>query len=543
MQSALNYLRTMPRYYTIPAGVLIMVICIAAYMHSRAAGTAAVDATDGLSHVHIASIASLSSQSGPLPVTGKVTSLNEATILAQTSGEIVSLSHALGDRVSAGGVIAQFENSSQLAAVLQAQGAYDAAQANLDKVLNGNRSELVDISQTTAAKAQTNLAQTKTSTIDTIRNAYGVNDDAIRSKLDVVFSNPRTTNVQFSMNTSNQSIVNKITQERVTVEAMLNAEAERSQNLNASSDLVAELAQAADDTRQLKSFADDVAAALNIAIASQSVSQATISGYIATASAVRSSFSASLTSLSSASQALTAASAQADVAATQLQQDTSGSRPEDDAAARAALKQAQGALNAAQANLEKTIVRSPISGTIVSLPVTRGDFVSSFAQVAEISNPQALQIKVYVTSDDARTIAVGGAVAIEGAVTGVVTSIAPAIDPSTNKIQVGVGITGDQGSLTDGETVTVTIDRVNEKTAKATKSSAAILIPIVAAKITPAGTFVFTVASSTLIAEPVTLGAILGDQITVVSGLTSDATIVTDARGLSDGQSVVVDTQ
>ena len=543
MQSALNYLRTMPRYYTIPAGVLIMVICIAAYMHSRAAGTAAVDATDGLSHVHIASIASLSSQSGPLPVTGKVTSLNEATILAQTSGEIVSLSHALGDRVSAGGVIAQFENSSQLAAVLQAQGAYDAAQANLDKVLNGNRSELVDISQTTAAKAQTNLAQTKTSTIDTIRNAYGVNDDAIRSKLDVVFSNPRTTNVQFSMNTSNQSIVNKITQERVTVEAMLNAEAERSQNLNASSDLVAELAQAADDTRQLKSFADDVAAALNIAIASQSVSQATISGYIATASAVRSSFSASLTSLSSASQALTAASAQADVAATQLQQDTSGSRPEDDAAARAALKQAQGALNAAQANLEKTIVRSPISGTIVSLPVTRGDFVSSFAQVAEISNPQALQIKVYVTSDDARTIAVGGAVAIEGAVTGVVTSIAPAIDPSTNKIQVGVGITGDQGSLTDGETVTVTIDRVNEKTATATKSSAAILIPIVAAKITPAGTFVFTVASSTLIAEPVTLGAILGDQITVVSGLTSDATIVTDARGLSDGQSVVVDTQ
>ena len=543
MQSALNYLRTMPRYYTIPAGVLIMVICIAAYMHSRAAGTAAVDATDGLSHVHIASIASLSSQSGPLPVTGKVTSLNEATILAQTSGEIVSLSHALGDRVSAGGVIAQFENSSQLAAVLQAQGAYDAAQANLDKVLNGNRSELVDISQTTAAKAQTNLAQTKTSTIDTIRNAYGVNDDAIRSKLDVVFSNPRTTNVQFSMNTSNQSIVNKITQERVSVEAMLNAEAERSQNLNASSDLVAELAQAADDTRQLKSFADDVAAALNIAIASQSVSQATISGYIATASAVRSSFSASLTSLSSASQALTAASAQADVAATQLQQDTSGSRPEDDAAARAALKQAQGALNAAQANLEKTIVRSPISGTIVSLPVTRGDFVSSFAQVAEISNPQALQIKVYVTSDDARTIAVGGAVAIEGAVTGVVTSIAPAIDPSTNKIQVGVGITGDQGSLTDGETVTVTIDRVNEKTATATKSSAAILIPIVAAKITPAGTFVFTVASSTLIAEPVTLGAILGDQITVVSGLTSDATIVTDARGLSDGQSVVVDTQ
>jgi HlyD family secretion protein len=543
MKNTFNYLRTLPRYYTIPAALIIVVICITSYLHLTGSKVAPIDASAGISHVHIESVASLSSQSGPLPVTGKVTSLNEATILAQTAGGIVSLSHKLGDKVSAGGVIAQFENSSQRAAVLQAQGAYDAAQANLDKVINGTRSEQVDISQTTAAKAQAALSETVSSTIDTIRGIYSTNDDIVHAKIDAVFSNPRSANVQFIMYTSNQSLVNKVVQERQSLEVLLNAESDRSLALNTSSNLSAELALASADTRQLKSFVDDVAAALNISISSQSVPQSTISGYIATASAARSSLSGSLSALSSAAQTLTAATAQAQVSSTQLQQDASGSRPEDDAAARASLKQAQGALDGARANLEKTIVRSPISGTIVSLPVTLGDFVSNFAPIADISNPQALQIKAYVTADDAKTIAVGGVVMIEGSVKGVVTSIAPAIDPSTNKIEVAIGVTGDQSALTDGETVTLNIDRVNSKTATQGKPSTAITIPIVSAKITPAGALVFTVASSTLTAHPIELGAILGDQVTVRSGLTADMTIVADARGLSDGQTVIVDTQ
>ncbi|MDB5238116.1 MAG: hypothetical protein JWM46_386 [Candidatus Kaiserbacteria bacterium] len=536
-------LRAMPRRYKIILGIILALVVVGTILHLMNKTEAPVEEASGLSHVRIASIASLSSQSGPLPVTGKVTSLNEATILAQSAGEIVSLSHKLGDRVSAGSVIAQFENSSQRAALLQAQGALDAAQANLDKVTNGTRSEQLNISQTTAVKAQTNLVQTKNATVDAIRTIYSTNDDAIHSKLDVVFSNPRSASVQFNLNTSNQSLVNKITQERTSLEDLIDQESARAAGLTENSDLNAELARATGDTRTLKNFVDDVAAALNISIPSQSIPQASINAYIATASAVRSSLSGSLTSLSASAQTLTAAAAQADVSATQLQQDTSGSRPEDDAAARASVKQAQGALDAAQANLQKTIVRSPISGTIVSLPVTRGDFVANFAPVADISNPEALQIKAYVTSDDAKTIAIGSAVSIEGNATGVVTSIAPAIDPTTNKIEVAIGVTSDKSALTDGETITLTIDRVNEKTATRSKPSTAIMIPIVAVKITPTGSVVFTVASSTLEAHTVVLGTILGDQVNVTSGVTPDMAIVSDARGLTDGQEVIVDTQ
>ena len=180
----------------------------------------------------------------------------------------------------------------------------------------------------------------------------------------------------------------------------------------------------------------------------------------------------------------------------------------------------------------------------MSLPITLGDFVSNSAPVAEVSNPGALEVKAGVTPSDAKTLEVGGKATIEGSTAGVITAIAPALDPTTGDIQVTIGITGDQAALTDGDTVTVSLVRSVQTTQKsASGAGAAILIPITAAKITPTGAVVFTVSSSTLVAHPITLGTILGGQITVVSGLTLDMDIVTDARGLAAGQTVVVDSQ
>src|SRR5271168_2857219 len=88
--------------------------------------------------VIVSSVANLSPNNAPLSVNGQITSQNEATILSQTSGEIVSLDKQLGYQVSAGETIATIENSSQQAAVLQAQGSYDAAEATLAEVSGTN---------------------------------------------------------------------------------------------------------------------------------------------------------------------------------------------------------------------------------------------------------------------------------------------------------------------------------------------------------------------------------------------------------------------
>ncbi|HWB33817.1 MAG TPA: efflux RND transporter periplasmic adaptor subunit, partial [Candidatus Paceibacterota bacterium] len=204
----------------------------------------------------------------------------------------------------------------------------------------------------------------------------------------------------------------------------------------------------------------------------------------------------------------------------------------------AALTQAQGALAAARAQLEKAIIRAPISGTINSLSLKQGDYVNASQEILTIANNHALKIVAYVTQDDAQNLSVGSKASIEdGTASGVITQIAPAVDPATKKIEVDIGIT-DSGALVNGQSVSV---QFTTAARPSTAASARITIPLTALKITSDGMNVFSVtASSTLEAHAVSIGELLGDRVVITQGLTPDMAIVTDARGLRDGETVTV---
>jgi RND family efflux transporter MFP subunit len=529
-----RYILGLPRLYSIGGAVAIVAI-VAVGVHVVTRPPAPTDTVSNISHVTIASVASLFSAAGPLPVTGKVASLNQATILAQTSGGITSLQVSIGTKVGAGQIIAEFENSSQQAAVLQAQGAYDAANAALAKA-TGSTAANAGITSTQAAQSAANSA---TAAMASLQSAYSALDDAVHAKADVMFSNPRSITPSFNLSLPDNQLAVTLQNERGLIEGTL-SDAKQLSTDTATANIDANAVAMNADAQIIISFLNNLVQATNETIPSQNISAATITAYQTSAGAARSEVIGALSTLAASKSAYDAAASGAQTASNSA---TAGSQ-NDVAAAQANVKQALGALRSAEANLEKTIVRSPISGTIVSLPVTNGDFVSAFAQIAEVSNPGALEIDTYVTPDDAKTLTVGGKATIGDATAGIITSIAPALDPTTGKILVKIGIVGSQASLTDGDTVTVSL--VRTQTAPSVNKAYLpndILIPIAAAKITPQGAVVFTVASSTLVSHPITLGTILGDQITVTTGLSLDMDIVTDARGLADGQVVVVDSQ
>jgi RND family efflux transporter MFP subunit len=475
------------------AGAAFIVIAVGVHVATRAPATpeAAPSAT---AHVSTATVGSLSTTVAPLSVTGQVTSRARATVLAQTSGTVVALYHALGDRVAAGAIIAAFGNSSQRAAVAQAQGALDAARA------------------VAAASSGSTAANTRAGVSAALTSAVAALDDAVTVRADALFTNPRTDTPALVLTVPDSALVSTLVSERRAMQATL-ADAARAAGPLTDPDAAADAVTA--DLDAALGFLGNLLTAVNETPASQAASAATLAGYQASLAAARSELTAALSGVTSAKSAYDA-----------------NNQP----VAQANVAQAQAGLEAAEAALEKTLVRSPISGTIISLPVTEGDVVTAFSPVAVVSNPGALYADVEVTSADARTLAVGGKAAV-GGVPGVITSIAPALDPATGKIEVKVGLTGSTRALTDGEVVAVSLDRA----APAAAAGAQLRIPLNAAKITPQGPIVFTVtASSTLAAHPVALGAILGDQV-VVSGITATTTIVTDARGLAAGQTVVVD--
>lgn len=484
------------------AGVLVgLIVARSLFGHG-----ADVVVQNTMPQVTVSSVADLSNQSSPLSLVGTVQSTAQADVLAQSSGPTVALYHALGDYVGAGAVLAELENASQRAAVLQAQGGVDAAQAALNKIAVGGTSA-------------------KSGALNALLSAYASVDSAIRATADPMFTNPTGDNPQFIFNSANSQLVSSINSTRPSLSALWSRETARTGTLTQDDDLATELATTIREVRTTRTFIDNIINALNSGIPSAAVPQTTINGSIAAATAARTSLTASLSSLSAAQATLTSAEQPGD----------SGASP-DIAAGEAALKQAQGALAAARANLEKSIIRAPISGSLNSLTLTRGDYVQQSTRVATIANNAALEIVAYLSQQDTTSSAVGDKVTFEGGGTGVITRIAPALDPVTKKIEVRIGVT-DRASLINGQSV---IAYLPHTAIAAAKPGAKITIPISAIKVGATETVVFTVASSTLVAHPVTIGELLGDRVAILSGLTPQMTIVTDARGLRDGEVVEV---
>ena len=485
-------------------------------------------------HVQVKAIGSFSGRDGAIPVTGKVASVSKANILAVSSGEIVSLSRLLGDHVVAGEIIANFENSSQRASVLQAQGAYDSAQASYAKA-TGSTAENSAASSLQATQGAINA---KISANSSLRSAYASLDDAIHTKADSLFTNPTGQTPQFNLVISDSQLLFKIQSDREKLNALFDDMKNLASSDIAGTNLDTNIGTMITEAQEIESFLSELVSAANKAITTSTISATQIATYQSTVAAARTETITAIASLTTAKTAYSSALSSATIASNSANTGTTN----DIASAQANVKSALGALDAAKANLEKTIIRAPISGTIISLSIARGDYVPSFTQVAQISNPKALEVVAYVTSDDAKTLAVGEKAVIDGSTNGVITFIAPAIDPMTGKIQIKIGVPGDQSALTDGDTVPVALARgTTTSTKSAGKDKNSFIIPIVAVKMTPEGPVVFTVSSSTLVSSPVVFGPILGGDITITKGVTADMEVVTDARGLSSGQKVTVD--
>lgn len=488
--------------------------------------------------VSVASVNSLSPNNAALSVVGKVESEDEATILSETSGEIVTLNHKLGDQVAAGEIIATMENSSQQAAVAQAQGAYDSAQASLDKA-SGTTAQNVTVTSSQATETAQNAQASANAALE---SAYAALDDAVHTKADILFTSPRTGEATLNANiiVPDSQLVADTQNQRNNLESVIsNANSIASDTSPADTDN--NISTMISNTQTVEDFLNNLINLINKAEPSQNMTATTIAGYQTSLGAARTEVVTAVSNLTTIKSTYDSDSA----AATTANNSADTGTQSDIDVAQANVQAALGALDSAKATLNKTIIRSPIFGTIVDLPITNGDYVNSFTEVAQVSNPSALKVVTYVTSDDARTLATGNKATISDTVPGVITQIAPAIDPETGTIEVDVAITGNQDALVDGDSVTVDLQRTAPQNMTGTQNKGSIIIPIVALKITPTGPVVFTVdsASKTLVSHSVEIGSILGEDIVVTSGLTPTMNIVTDARGLTDGEIVSVKAQ
>lgn len=474
--------------------------------------------------VTLDSVASLSNLEGDFPLIGTVTSVSEATIRSEGGGRLTHVYKKLGDQVYAGTVIAEFDNSAERASVLQAEGAYEQAKAG--RTIAGLNN----------GQAGTSLIDTKNQAINTLSSAYISMDDAIHGKTDVAYVDAKFNQAKLLIAVPDAFLSTNLENKRKDIEKILTEREQKNKTLTINSDLLTELTTIQNEAQVIKTYLDDLSTAYSKSIPDSHFNQAALDVGKGNTQSARQSISSTISSIVSSKSTLSGSITASEVSGGATQ--SSGALLSSDAQ----VKQAQGGYNGALARLEKTIIRSPITGTLNSLTVSTGDYIGAFTQVAVVSNNGALEVISYITEDDAKRIHVGDTVLIDSKSDGTVTRIASAIDPTTRKIEVHIGLQDATSNLTNGQSVSVSITK-NKKETKdlMVSSSTPLVIPISALKLTPRGANVFIVnSSSTLVAIPVHEGAILGDQIQILKGLNGREVIVVDARGLKEGMSVTV---
>jgi RND family efflux transporter MFP subunit len=446
---------------------------------------------------------------------GAVEAVSEAELKSESGGQVTAVYTELGKFVSAGTIIAQLENSRERAAVLQAQGAYEAAEA-------ANASSEVGV-----AGAKTVLESAKNNSMTSYLSAYNTVSNIVRNDIDVHFSNPDTGLTGLRISGYGQTAV--IINARQTLGVTLKNWQSGTVSATAATDYALSLETARAHTGEAISLIDMLVVALSTNNGLTQAEEATRREQISKLSAARGSLLATQDALQQSRTTLLAAKdglTQAELAA---------ANPNQPSAAGAQMKQALGTLRAAQAAYEKTIVRTPISGVVNALSIKRGDYVSPMQDVALVANNNGLQVTTGINESDRERLAVGDEVQIDNVATGTIIAIGGAVDPKTGKVAVKVSIPSNS-SFSNGTNVNLYFGQ------KATTNTPSeLIIPLSAVKLGADGAVVFTVdENSTLVATTVVLGLVRGDKVVIKEGITEATRIVLDARGLKAGETVEV---
>jgi len=458
------------------------------------------------------------SSGNSLQLIGAVSAVSEAEIITEVGGRVTAVPAVLGSSVRTGTVIARLENSAQAAALLQAEGAYEGALA---------AAQISGVSVSEATRGQQTANTDARNTLSSVLNTL---DTAFYAQLDTIFADPQSTYRTPGSLGSDAPLLYALRDDYRYFESRLTA---WNTKIAAATDTTAYVTLL-DDMRADVNRMSDYINKFRILITADNVRSVsfdpTATTYLSTLGAVEAQLNAALSAITDAQNTI-------EQAVDTLDRARLGSAGGSSSAADAQIKQALGSLRAAQASYNKTIITAPISGTVTSLSVKTGQFVGSFAVIAKITNDTAYEITAFVTEDIVTTIALGDTVKINTDITGVISNISTAITSNAARREIKIQSTDPR--LTSGESVRVTIN--NEVNEANQDTTSAISLPLTAIRFQGENAFVFSVSEdSTLVATPVTLENPSGANVFVIAGVTAEALIVVDARGLSAGQTVTI---
>ncbi len=249
---------------------------------------------------------------------------------------------------------------------------------------------------------------------------------------------------------------------------------------------------------------------------------------------------ASASEVAAAEQRLQAASASLDVLKTRTTQRYGAS---DIARAQAQVDEAKASVAAAQSAYDAVNIRSPLAGTVYSIPVSTYDFVQAGEDLMDVADLNRIQVRAYFDEPEIGKLAVGQAVKIVWDAKPDLTWHGHISRAPTTVITYGTRNVGEalitvddaHGDLLPNTNVTVTVtvsQRFN-----------VLSVPREALHTEGTSNFVFRVIDGKLVRTPVQIDVVTLTRVEITGGLTEKDTVALNAtsnRDLSNGLAVKI---
>lgn len=362
-------------------------------------------------------------------VIGRVRPSSDVDLAFEKSGRIAKISVKIGDKVSSGQELLTLDNSDILAQLAKAKANLASAEAKLDELKTGTRSEELQIAQIKYDNAKINLENVKSKAEVDLQNfysgikdvasdAYYKSDDAINKQIDEMFSNDQTTNPQLTFLTSNTQSETDSEWGRIIAGNELQKMKTTIDNLPQEQ---ASLDKVLDDFKTSLGIINDFLISLSDAVnGSTGLSSTTLASYKGYVNTARSNINTAISNINTKQQNIVAQKAanQSNISSAQ----SSLSEAESNLALKKAgatsqqIASAEADVSAARANvadyenqLSKTILRSPIDGIVTKQDAKIGESVAANIQLVSVISAKQFEIETNVPEADIAKIKIGDA--------------------------------------------------------------------------------------------------------------------------------------
>ncbi len=306
-------------------------------------------------------------------VTGNVKPLSEVDLAFERGGRVASLNVMVGDKVYQGQVLSSVSNADLTANV-------DQAKANLKKVMAS--------AGDSADKTALDFTQAKDSLVSAIKDSYTKADDAVRNKIYSLFNDPAKYRAKLAFSTD-IFLQEDIEEGKDSVNDILDAWDRTLIKTNISSDPETNYTLAKTNLLIIKALLDKCATAVNgLSPGSSGNTQTQIDTWKLNISTARTNINTAMDTLNNYYDAYKTAGL-----AIKISKNTT-------LAEEAGIEQAQAGVASAEAELAKSIIRSPISGVITKVDVKLGEIVSANKNIISVISYGDYEVESFVPEAD-----------------------------------------------------------------------------------------------------------------------------------------------